>query len=686
MIQALDAEIEVAALEREVEASRTLLAAIIERSQQTVALTAIEKPDARVLSPATIPGMPSFPQVPLFVAAALVLGVMFGLLVVWFLEQADSTIRSGEEVRSALGLPCLALVPMLRGGLGGRQRPEDYVARKPLSPFAESMRALRAALWLGAEPPRVIVITAARPGEGKTTTAVALARSAAMNGERALLVDCDVRQPSIGRVFRCEGAAGVIDLLLGQAVLERIIRRDHLTALDDFPAGAAEIHSLGLFMSEAMAGLLDRVRQDYDLIVLDAPPRTRHGRCQGRCAPCGCHASLRQMAGHPALRGAQLPRAARGGACEGGGGRADAGGRQGARALRLRRRGGLPPPLQRLCPGVGALARYLVTGGAGYVGSHLVLALIDRGEEVVVLDDLRQGHRAAVPPGAELVVADIADRARLAEVFAAWRFEAVFHFAALSLVGESMRDPLRYIRENVANSLGLAEAAVQAGCLRFVLSSTAALFGEPERVPIDEAAPLLPTNAYGQSKLMVEQGLAWAERAHGLRSACLRYFNAAGADPLGRIGEDHDPETHLVPLAIGAALGTRPPLTVFGTDYPTPDGTCIRDYIHVADLAEAHLGVLPLLEERSVRFNLGSGAGYTVRQVIEAVERVGGRPVPHSLGPRRAGDPAALVASSDRLRRETGWAPRLGTLDDIVRTAWAWHEAHPRGYDDRGGG
>ena len=266
------AEIQVAALERDAEASRTLLRAVLERSQQTVSQTAIEKPDARVLSPATKPGLPSFPKVSLFVVAAALLGVLFGLLVIWFLEQADSTIRSGEEVRASLGLPCLALVPMLKRGLLGRHKVEDYVVRKPLSPFSESMRTLRASLWLGAEPPRVVVITAARPGEGKTTTSVALARSAAMNGERVLLIDCDVRQPALGRVFRCEGAPGVTDLLLGQALLERIIRRDHLSSLDYIPAGAAEIHSLGLFMSEAMGGLLERVRRDYDLIVLDAPP------------------------------------------------------------------------------------------------------------------------------------------------------------------------------------------------------------------------------------------------------------------------------------------------------------------------------------------------------------------------------------------------------------------------------
>lgn len=270
--QSQTAEIQIAALEREAEASRTLLRAVLERSQSTVAQTAIEKPDARILSPATMPQKPSFPKTMLMVAAATVLGVLFGLLIIWFLEQADSTLRSGEEIRAGLGLPCLALVPMLRRGLLGRHRVEDYVVRKPLSPFAESMRTLRAALWLGSEPPRVVVITAARPGEGKTTTSVALARSAAMNGERVLLIDCDVRQPSLGRVFRCEGAPGVTDLLLGQAVLERIIRRDHLSSLDYIPAGAAEIHSLGLFMSEAMAGLLDRVRRDYDLIVLDAPP------------------------------------------------------------------------------------------------------------------------------------------------------------------------------------------------------------------------------------------------------------------------------------------------------------------------------------------------------------------------------------------------------------------------------
>lgn len=266
------AEIRVNALERETEAARSLLRAVLERSQTTVTQTAIEKPDGRILSPATVPGEPSFPKPLLFVVAAMALGGLSGLMLVWLLEQADSTLRSGDDVRSALGVPCLALVPKLRRGILGRHRVEDYVARKPLSPFAEGMRTLRAALWLGSDPPKVVLVTAARPGEGKTTTALSLARSAAMNGEKVLLIDCDIRQPAIGRLLRTEGAPGITDLLLGQAGYEQILRRDHLTALDWIPAGAAETHSLGLFMSEAMAGLLDRVRRDYDLVVLDAPP------------------------------------------------------------------------------------------------------------------------------------------------------------------------------------------------------------------------------------------------------------------------------------------------------------------------------------------------------------------------------------------------------------------------------
>jgi len=331
------------------------------------------------------------------------------------------------------------------------------------------------------------------------------------------------------------------------------------------------------------------------------------------------------------------------------------------------------------------LARYLVTGGAGYVGSHVVLALLDRGDEVVVLDNLSTGHRAAVAPGAAFVKADLGSAKDVAEVFAGWRFDAVFHLAALSLVGESMRQPLHYVRANVNNSVGLAEAAVKAGVLRFVFSSTAAIFGVPRDIPIAEDAPAVPVNPYGDSKLMVEKALGWAQAAHGLRSACLRYFNAAGADPRGRAGEDHDPETHLIPRTIMGALGRVEPVSVFGTDYDTPDGTAMRDYVHVADLAAAHLAVLPRLEERSVAYNLGNGAGHSVFEVIAAIERVSGRPVPHHIGPRREGDPPVLVASSARIKAETSWRPVHDRLDDIVRTAWDWHVAHPDGYGDRAG-
>lgn len=329
------------------------------------------------------------------------------------------------------------------------------------------------------------------------------------------------------------------------------------------------------------------------------------------------------------------------------------------------------------------MARYLVSGGAGYVGSHLVLSLLDAGHEPVVLDDLSTGHRGALQPGVPFVQANLSERHRLAEVFAAWKFDAVFHLAALSLVGDSMKDPLRYCRDNLANSVNLAESAVKSGCLRFVLSSTAAVFGVPEQVPITETAPTEPVNPYGLSKLMMEQTLAWADQAHGLRSAALRYFNAAGADPRGRAGEDHEPETHLIPRAILATLGELPPLHVFGTDYPTPDGTAVRDYVHVMDLAAAHMAVLPRLDRGSVRFNLGNGAGHSVREVMSAVERVSGRPVPHQNGPRRAGDPPALVASSALMQAETGWKPRFPQLDEIVGSAWSWHVAHPKGYGAR---
>ena len=327
--------------------------------------------------------------------------------------------------------------------------------------------------------------------------------------------------------------------------------------------------------------------------------------------------------------------------------------------------------------------RFLVTGGAGYVGSHMVDVLVRRGADVTVLDDLRQGHRAALPPGVALVVADIADAAALDGVLAGRSWHAIIHFAALSLVGESMQQPMRYLRENAGGGFVLVEAAIRHQVPRFVLSSTANLFGEPDQVPITEDAALRPSSPYGESKLMIERSLHWADARHGLRSACLRYFNAAGADPEGRIGEDHDPETHLIPLVIDAALGRRGAVTVFGTDYATPDGTCIRDYIHVDDLCAAHLCALDRLGSGSVTYNLGNGQGHSVREVIAAVEAVSGRTVPVRYGERRPGDPAVLIAASDRIKAEAGWTPRYPDLHDIVRTAFRWREAHPGGYRDR---
>ena len=326
------------------------------------------------------------------------------------------------------------------------------------------------------------------------------------------------------------------------------------------------------------------------------------------------------------------------------------------------------------------MARFLVTGGAGYVGSHLVALLAAQGAEVVVFDSLRQGHRAAVPAGARLVVADLADAGALDATLADGPYDAVFHFAALSLVGESMAQPMRYLLDNAALGMRLIDACIRHGVPRFILSSTANLFGLPDSVPIAEDARIAPASPYGESKLMIERALFWADQLHGLRSACLRYFNAAGADPAGSLGEDHDPETHLIPLVIDAALGRRPPITVFGTDYPTLDGTCIRDYVHVTDLGHAHLCALRQLDRRSVTYNLGNGQGHSVREVIASVERVLGRPVPAVFGDRRAGDPPVLVASSERIKHEAGWSPQFADLDSIVGTAARWRVAHPSGY------
>ena len=324
--------------------------------------------------------------------------------------------------------------------------------------------------------------------------------------------------------------------------------------------------------------------------------------------------------------------------------------------------------------------RYLVTGGAGFVGSHTVAALLDRGDRVVVLDNLATGHARAVLPGARLVVGDLGRDDVVESVLADGPWDAVFHFASLSIVGDSMRQPLHYLAINVGTGIRLIDACVRHGVRRFVLSSTAALFGSGRSAPIDEDAPFEPDSPYGESKAMLERTLMWADRVHGMHSACLRYFNAAGADAAGRLGEDHAPETHLIPLVIDAALGRRQEIAVFGQDYPTPDGTCVRDYVHVADLADAHLRALPLLANASVRYNLGSGHGHSVLDVIRSVERVSGRHVPVRADARRAGDPAMLVAASGRIGRDTGWTPRFTELDDVVRTALAWRKAHPRGY------
>jgi UDP-glucose 4-epimerase len=325
--------------------------------------------------------------------------------------------------------------------------------------------------------------------------------------------------------------------------------------------------------------------------------------------------------------------------------------------------------------------RFLVTGGAGFVGSHLVAALLDRGDDVTVLDNLRTGHRAAVPAGARLVVADLVDVGPLDTLLGNGTWDGVFHFASLSQVGESMRMPMRYLLDNAANGIRLIDACLRHGVGRFVLSSTAALFNLDSAAPIPEDAPIDPQSAYGDSKWMLERALRWAGQVHGLRFACLRYFNAAGADPAGRLGEDHRPESHLIPLVIDAALGRRPPLDVFGDDYPTADGTCIRDYVHVSDLASAHLLALDGLHQGQVVWNLGNGTGHSVKQVIASVEQVSGLRVPYQVVARRAGDASVLVASSERAR-QAGWRPAHGDLDAIVATAFAWRKAHPDGYGD----
>jgi len=322
--------------------------------------------------------------------------------------------------------------------------------------------------------------------------------------------------------------------------------------------------------------------------------------------------------------------------------------------------------------------KVLVTGGAGYIGSVCVEALCDAGHSVIVVDNLCEGHRSAVDPRARLIVADLAERESTLRLVAETAPEAVVHFAAFALVGESMTDPSKYFRNNVSAAIHLADAAVASGVRKFVFSSTCATFGTPESLPLDEASPQRPINPYGESKLMFERVLQWYERIHGLPFVVFRYFNAAGASE--RYGEHHRIETHLIPNVLQVALGQKPHVEVYGTECPTPDGTCVRDFVHVADLVQAHLRALD--PSAAGFFNLGLGNGVSVREVVAACRRVSGREIPVRELPQRPGDPPRLVASSERARRVLGWTPRFTDLEEIVSTAWKWHLRHPEGYPD----
>lgn len=330
--------------------------------------------------------------------------------------------------------------------------------------------------------------------------------------------------------------------------------------------------------------------------------------------------------------------------------------------------------------------KIFVTGGAGYIGGTVAALLLEKGHDAVIFDNLSHSRRSAVPAGAEFIEGELADRPAIETIFKAAKqqgkpFDGVLHFAALIEAGESMEHPELFFRNNSASTLSLLEAVLACGPRRFVFSSTAAVYGEPESIPIQENARLAPTNPYGQSKLLVEQMLAWFHRIHGLQYAALRYFNVAGAhegpDGITR-GESHEPESHLIPLVLDVALGRRAAIRIYGDDYPTPDGTCIRDYIHVSDLADAHLLALSALGESGIQnaliYNFGNGKGFSVREVIESARRVTGHPIPAEIHPRRPGDPAVLVASSQKATRELGWKPRYTELDEIIRTAWIWHK------------
>lgn len=327
----------------------------------------------------------------------------------------------------------------------------------------------------------------------------------------------------------------------------------------------------------------------------------------------------------------------------------------------------------------------LVAGGAGYIGSHMVKDLIEHGEDVVVADNLSTGHRDAINPKAKFYKGDIRDRKFLDKVFDNEDITAVVHFAAFSIVPESMSKPLKYFDNNTGGMITLLEAMRDHNIKYIVFSSTAATYGVPEHMPIKETDPQNPINPYGLSKLMMEKMMAWADKAYGIKFVALRYFNVAGAAPDGTIGEDHGPETHLVPIILQVAQGKRKELSIFGDDYNTPDGTNVRDYVHVMDLADAHILAIKYLEagNKSNAFNLGSSTGFSNKQMLEAAREVTGKPIPAKMAPRRPGDPDSLVAASDKARTILGWKPKYDDVHDIIATAWKWHSSHPKGYDDR---
>lgn len=322
--------------------------------------------------------------------------------------------------------------------------------------------------------------------------------------------------------------------------------------------------------------------------------------------------------------------------------------------------------------------KILVTGGAGYIGSIVVEQLVKQGEEVVVFDNLYQGHAEAVHPDATFVQGDLANLAAVEAVFNTHRPEAIMHFASHTLVGESMEKPFLYLGENITNGLNLLQTALKYDVRKFILSSTANLFDDPEKMPIAETERIVPGSPYGESKFILERYLYWLDRTQNFRYAALRYFNAAGASETR--GEDHNPELHLIPIVLQVALGQRDSIKIFGDDYPTPDGSCVRDYVHVLDLAQAHILALRALDNGSRTYNLGNGQGFSVKEVIEMARNITGHPIPTQVVARRPGDPAVLIASSDKIRRELGWDPKFTNLRDIIQSAWNWHQSHSHGY------